>query len=798
MHDERVERHIRGVQETLEQIDADYSRMLKDFSKSINTYRDDIFNLENVFVNATTSNRLLALQDRLQKQRDTLMNNIRISLRSFRKRFDDSMQYLRQANVKFRKSFKTFSEGGNFSREEIEVYRKKLEKTIFQIDKAETAILNELEKLEKKQLEDANKIMNQFQERFKNHMTDLKFIELTNRWISETQVKIKSEVAVNNEHAQMLKTLILTYQAKIDSILNPNLDKPLSTSNEIRELFHQIVLTTYERALYLKCLNNELTIPASLITILKDKGLITEKALVNDLLHVTGTEEANLSRRPSRMSAGVGSSNAEEVKSVKFASSSSPTTSSSRNKTESATLVGLTGGHPEDLDTISIIRSLLHQEELPDSDEIVEPGVPAAIEVTTRPIVSDSPIPSSHGKKSKQHDKNPSSSNQESSIDETRPSTRRDRPTRARTRDEIYNLYCTFGEKQHSGQDFLCKILNILRESTEGLLTHSEIFYRDKGSRPVTRPQALGEKFDEFAHVMVDKLKNYEAQCRSYHENSINEFRNVLELFERTSCLMTKIEFNEQLFQAEKNLLDCKQQFDTILHKQLNESINEKQTNFQQLRPTFGYPAKKNHLQTIDNQEKLRQDNIEKICIELRSNTTENIQTTTQEINNSLATNAEHLLILFDEILTADEITRTKLPIVKQSLTELLRRQQTGRPLEDSEPTPLIERKQGHWPGLPLLDNQLNQRRDSIKSRKRSSIATQRQTASASIVTQKTTLPQIETIAQRDQACQKYKELLIQILTDIEEKCSAILVELDRDRSYWKTSIEKLQQLRTN
>jgi len=56
-------------------------------------------------------------------------------------------------------------------------------------------------------------------------MTDLQFIELTNRWISETQVKIKSEVAIDNQQAHLLKTLVLFYQNKIDSILNPNLDK---------------------------------------------------------------------------------------------------------------------------------------------------------------------------------------------------------------------------------------------------------------------------------------------------------------------------------------------------------------------------------------------------------------------------------------------------------------------------------------------------------------------------------------------------------------------------------------------
>jgi hypothetical protein len=42
-----------------------------------------------------------------------------------------------------------FSDGGNFSRDEIEIYRKRLEKTAAQIDKAETEILKEMEKLVK-------------------------------------------------------------------------------------------------------------------------------------------------------------------------------------------------------------------------------------------------------------------------------------------------------------------------------------------------------------------------------------------------------------------------------------------------------------------------------------------------------------------------------------------------------------------------------------------------------------------------------------------------------------------------
>ena len=62
-----------------------------------------------------------------------------------------------------------------------------------------------------------------------------------------------------------------------------------------------------------------------------------------------------------------------------------------------------------------------------------------------------------------------------SSIDDSASGGKRDRPGRAKTRDEIYALYCTFGEQQRTGQDFLSKISNILRKSTEGLLTHAEV-----------------------------------------------------------------------------------------------------------------------------------------------------------------------------------------------------------------------------------------------------------------------------------------------------------------------------------
>jgi hypothetical protein len=154
----------------------------------------------------------------------------------------------------------------------------------------------------------------------------------------------------------------------------------------------------------------------------------------------------------------------------------------------------------------------------------------------------------------------------------------------------------------------------------------------------------------------------------------------MLELVERTSSLMAKIELDEQIQQAEKILNEIKQQFDTIIEKKLNEDNEEKIKNFEQLRPTFGHPARKNDLLEIDNREKIRQNELQQIITQLRTNTIvkkyfkklnfkfisfyffkEDIQTNAQATIDALATNAERLLILFDDILTADEITRTSI-----------------------------------------------------------------------------------------------------------------------------------------
>ena len=94
---------------------------------------------------------------------------------------------------------------------------------------------------------------------------------------------------------------------------------------------------------------------------------------------------------------------------------------------------------------------------------------------------------------------------------------------RAKTRDEMYSYYCTFGEHRHPGHDFKSNIINILRDTLEGILTNSEVYYREiqQQNRHPTRPQSIKESYVEFADVMIIKLKSYMAQCDLYHNQCL-------------------------------------------------------------------------------------------------------------------------------------------------------------------------------------------------------------------------------------------------------------------------------------
>uniref|UniRef100_A0A2C9KM66 DUF4455 domain-containing protein n=1 Tax=Biomphalaria glabrata TaxID=6526 RepID=A0A2C9KM66_BIOGL len=252
MHSERVIRHCAGMEKKMAELSATFKTMSQEHNKLANQFHVDIQALEVIFVNATKSSRLVNLQNQLVVEKEKFMTTIRTSLRQFRQHLDETLQMLRESNARFIKAFKLFSDGGNFCPEEIEDYRKKLEKMSQQIDSTEGSIMSELEGMESKRLESATKICLEFEERFKSHMNDLVFMERVSRWLTNTQVKIKSEVAYSNTQSQNLLGMLKTLEQRINACQNKNMDLEQITSTQLNDSLEEIFGAFVKRWDYLQ------------------------------------------------------------------------------------------------------------------------------------------------------------------------------------------------------------------------------------------------------------------------------------------------------------------------------------------------------------------------------------------------------------------------------------------------------------------------------------------------------------------------------------------------------------------
>lgn len=115
-------------------------------------------------------------------------------------------------------------------------------------------------------------------------------------------------------------------------------------------------------------------------------------------------------------------------------------------------------------------------------------------------------------------------------------------------------------------------------------------------------------------------------ESREYHCNlpllSMKiEFRGELESVERTSCLLAKLELDDQLKEAEKSLHDIKEKYLKSIDEASKQTDQHRTIHLDQLRPTLGHPGRKTDLEILNQQEKERQDQFQE-NIDLLKNAT--------------------------------------------------------------------------------------------------------------------------------------------------------------------------------
>ena len=252
-HSERVKQHTAGIILEITTLRNNFKDLTLEQSGKGKEFRELVEQCEQALATLDKTAHLTSLQSKVTAAYDEHMSNIRVELADFRKKMEDKLNDLRESNQQFGLAFKPFAEGGNFGPDEIEVYQKKLEKCVSKIDNCETFILTELDGMESKCLDMAVEVTTNFDSKLKLHILDVAFLEKINSWISNCQVRIKTEVAACNMMSKKLKDNIGVLHKLIDNCARPHPDKTLVRPEEVLAAIPSVYSLFQDRIAYLDC-----------------------------------------------------------------------------------------------------------------------------------------------------------------------------------------------------------------------------------------------------------------------------------------------------------------------------------------------------------------------------------------------------------------------------------------------------------------------------------------------------------------------------------------------------------------
>ncbi|KAM7143838.1 coiled-coil domain-containing protein 180 isoform 2-T2 [Macrochelys suwanniensis] len=757
---EHIEKDIHnvraGVVEALNKEKNEFMKLREDQNDISKNFRRRIQDMEAIFLSSTKAEKLVALSNSLHSELLNHVEVIQISLRSYRNYLEEALGKLRDSNVDFLKACRLFSEGGNFSPEEVEFFCKCLEKETGRIDFIEGLIMIDMEKMESNYLEQATEVINKFETKFHNLAVDRLFMEKIQRFLTNLQVKIKSEVANSNLQAQTLNSSLEKFLKKIDACAHPTVDKEAVTSEELYDFAKTVMKELKKRSKYLNCLldpipaQTEFALQGSIAAAVRSESLKEESRLV-----VMGIDNVPL-LNPSRIGKPVIDDAAVSV--IKNLLQIQQPKKSPELR------------HERD-DRSQSVAGAIYQ-------PIYQPVYQATYQAPTAQRVSVSNLHAESPQNSVPYGnvsvgpKMSTSLSKKFSVGSIQKYSRIGR---------IDKKFHVFGEKPKESDHFKGIITCILWEGNDTLLYLAEEFYR-KDKHQITRPEYLQETFDHCAELFGQKLLSYQSQTDDYHNSCLIEFWDQLKLFEEHLPPVSHLVIDSLLKEHEQQLRHSTDQIRQLFKEQLEEWDNAKAENKNKLRPALGHPDNLPQLEALCQEELKRQkDQADGILLN-----TQKLQACAaecaQKFVSALASLTENLLLELDESITIDDVQVAKTEMPKEKISTLIRRKRAGLSLEIHDIKPLTERGSRTWPGIPMTT--LTDAPDHILCRE-----------TASVTTAKTTLGHVSAEEARDAGYVKYKHKLEEEFAKIKEENTAQLMKAQRWEGWWKQSVQKIKQL---
>ncbi|XP_007243986.3 coiled-coil domain-containing protein 180 isoform X1 [Astyanax mexicanus] len=604
LHQDCVDRHCKGILQALADLRTDFTELQVRQQELTEGFHTQIYNMEETFKTATKSDKLVKLCASLQTSLTEHTNVIQEQQRHFRQNTEDKFEGLREANSQFMKSFKLFSEGGNFTPIEIEKYQKHLKKTAKDIDSTDEALMLEMESTESKWIEQAKHVSSKFEEKFHVLTVDLMFLEKIQRVLTNTQVKLKSEVVKSNMQKKMINTMMSELEELIHACSKPTPDKKVVTSEDIISMTNSLIEELKKRCQYLDCfLDPSMAVPLPDVPLQGSFAVATRPR----------------SRKHENITVAAGSDLLQpSSRDVDFLSD---------------TVVG-------------VIKDLLRfskpkaGHEIEAADKVRQS---AAGTVTARPRSPVGPGQRSRGSQGRTGLETGSSQSMR----------RYCKPNRLEKRFQVFGPK---PEDQQGNPTFKGLMCNILWKANDVLLQVAEEYYKRKERRPVSRPQHIQDSFGECAEELNKRLLVYQSQSQDYRNRCVQEFQEQLINIEECMCKMPEVILKKLTDQHIEDLSNSvvliQQQFEQFQQ----QTEQKKKNHISRLRVRLSHLDYEEELNRLITDEQDRQEEQKKVIQNTRLELQACIRKSAEEFVTALATLTESLLFQLDNILTTEEI----------------------------------------------------------------------------------------------------------------------------------------------
>ncbi|XP_032569261.1 coiled-coil domain-containing protein 180-like [Chiroxiphia lanceolata] len=735
LHKERLECHCEGLEEGLKKEKAEFHTFLDQLNNLHKNFGSRLRNLEYDLLHTPMTEQSAPSRNNLQSELHNHLESVGVTVRSYQHHLEEALGKLKRSNVDFLKTCRLFSEGGDFSSEEVKFFNSCLQKESKQIDSLESLIKTDVEKMESSCLEQATELIKQSEKKFADVSVGRAFVEKVQKSLRWLQQQIKSEVANSNLQSVTLESYLEKLQQKRDVCAHPTADKEASASEELYDFAKEVLKELKKRSQYLDCFLEKAVIPRAT----EDVPTLALDGMLQDSI-APAVQRESPRDESKRMVMGLDPE--------KF-----PVLNPSRMDTSAL----------DDL-AISVIQNLagfVPPKQSPDLNQERKDG--------SRSV---GPV------KKKVSNARAAQTTKKSSLDETKAKKSEKKSTKSVPKDRTYQI---FEKKPPKSDTFKGIIMNILWTGSNTLLDLGEDFYGEKTPQ-MGIPKYLPETFERWADKLRQKLLSYKRQADDYYNFCLREFRDQLKRFEEELSSVSRLAVDSLLREHEQKLSSSTAQIQHLFNRQLGEWEDMKTVHQRKLHYSLGHPNNSLQLEALYQEEINRQkDQTEGVHLNTKM-LQDCAAECAQSFFSALAALTEKLLLELDETITVDDIQVAGTERPREKMSTLIHRKQTGLPPETSKAPQLIQRGRGTWPGIP--ETTLPEAPAYVLCR-----------GTATVSTAQTPLGHLAVMDARQAAYQKYKCKLEQLFAQIKEESTAQLLAIQRWQEWWEQSIQKIKQL---